>query len=304
MDPADPDTPVAVDQRQVAAGEGGAQGARSKGLTPRGLFDEYICKRRPVVLKGAAQCEGSGCCAGIDPEWRGSQRWTDKHLKAVAGSDMVRVERRQSDAGGDGLSSATETHAPFGQGMYKHMTFGSFLDLLAQGDTNHYMTTQDPVEDASGQLKVIANPCQSLFRRGDFPLQPSLTGNLVPATINMWFGNSAGGSSSGLHHDFHDNLYVLLRGRKRFRLYSPADAHCMYTSGTVEFVHKNGLIRYRGGPETFADGSTATMRALAAASTRREKLSRISRWPSVMLLPESLGRKKDSSAQNWSWKMH
>ena len=28
-------------------------------------------------------------------------------------------------------------------------------------------------------------------------------------------------SSSGLHHDFHDNLYILLRGRKRFHLWSP-----------------------------------------------------------------------------------
>ena len=36
---------------------------------------------------------------------------------------------------------------------------------------------------------------------------------------------SAEGSSSGLHHDFHDNLYILLRGQKRFRLFSPADAH-------------------------------------------------------------------------------
>ena len=35
---------------------------------------------------------------------------------------------------------------------------------------------------------------------------------------------SAEGSTSGLHHDYHDNIYVLLRGHKTFRLYSPADA--------------------------------------------------------------------------------
>ena len=26
--------------------------------------------------------------------------------------------------------------------------------------------------------------------------------------VNMWIGNAVHGSSSGLHHDFHDNLYV------------------------------------------------------------------------------------------------
>lgn len=80
--------------------------------------------------------------------------------------------------------------------------------------------------------------------------RPALVGSLVPATCelatallslhfiailagilppllklpcsacadNVWIGSSADGSSSGLHHDFHDNLYSLLRGRKRFRL--------------------------------------------------------------------------------------
>jgi hypothetical protein len=249
-----------VDRRQAAASgparSGGGSGGGGSVLTPRGLFEEYICKRRPVVLQGAGGVGG----VGVDPAWKGSRRWTDAHLKRVAGGDAIRAERRCGE--GDG--------APFGKGAYARMAFGAFVDMVARGDTRHYMTTQDPVEDATtGQLNVLANPCASLFRHGDFPLRPAIAGNLIPATINMWFGNSAHGSSSGLHHDFHDNLYVLLRGRKRFRLYSPADAHCMYTAGAVETVHENGLIRYQGGPETFADGSTAGMRALSAANARR-----------------------------------
>jgi ribosomal protein L16 Arg81 hydroxylase len=61
------------------------------------------------------------------------------------------------------------------------------------------------------------------------------------------------GASSGLHHDFHDNLYVLLRGRKRFRLYPPDQAKRMYTHGRIAKVHANGRIVYadqasRGAP--------------------------------------------------------
>ena len=54
------------------------------------------------------------------------------------------------------------------------------------------------------------------------------------------------GSSSGLHHDYHDNLYCLLRGRKRFRLYPPAMARRLYPRGTIHRIHPNGRIVYEG----------------------------------------------------------
>lgn len=54
------------------------------------------------------------------------------------------------------------------------------------------------------------------------------------------------GSSSGLHHDFHDNLYVLLRGAKRFRLYPPSAVRGMYTHGRLAALHDNGRIVYQG----------------------------------------------------------
>ncbi len=40
--------------------------------------------------------------------------------------------------------------------------------------------------------------------------------------------------------------YVLLRGRKRFRLYPPQLASKMYTVGKVERVHPNGRIVFKG----------------------------------------------------------
>lgn len=53
------------------------------------------------------------------------------------------------------------------------------------------------------------------------------------------------GSSTGLHHDYHDNVYILLRGRKRFRLYPPSDAQRMYVRGELRAVHPNGRIVYK-----------------------------------------------------------
>lgn len=40
--------------------------------------------------------------------------------------------------------------------------------------------------------------------------------------------------------------YVLLRGRKRFRLYAPQLASKMYTVGKVAKVHPNGRIVFKG----------------------------------------------------------
>ena len=54
------------------------------------------------------------------------------------------------------------------------------------------------------------------------------------------------GASSGLHHDYHDNLYILLRGRKRFRLFPPDHAHRLYTHGAIACIHPNGRIVYKG----------------------------------------------------------
>jgi len=48
--------------------------------------------------------------------------------------------------------------------------------------------------------------------------------------------------------------YVLLRGRKRFRLFSPADAHRMYTHGRIRKVHSNGRINYVGHVCAAAEG--------------------------------------------------
>jgi hypothetical protein len=161
---------------------------------------------------------------------------------------------------------------------------------------------------ADGHAEALASPLAELRAAGALPLQPALTGNLVPQQLNLWMGAAAAGArrpraagltvlvpvpawaclpllclprrdvcgrqllvcacmpcqtrpgrraavecagcgagaSSGLHHDFHDNLYLLLRGRKRLRLFPPSAAGRMYTRGRPRLVHPNGRIVYHG----------------------------------------------------------
>lgn len=85
--------------------------------------------------------------------------------------------------------------------------------------------------------------------------------------MNLWIGASAAGSSSGLHHDYHDNLYFLLQGRKRFRLFCPSEAPRLYTVGRLVRIHANGRVNYEGFP-TRADGSDLDAERAREASAR------------------------------------
>ncbi|ELR13519.1 uncharacterized protein ACA1_247230 [Acanthamoeba castellanii str. Neff] len=209
---------------------------------PQRVWERYVATRRPVVLRAGHHLLG--------PEWRASTEWASlERLRERAGSAAVKVERRDSSRG------------RFGEGREVRTTFGTFLDGLAAGDDLHYMTTQDITRDPDGRPEIIAPPLTLLA--DDFPLRPALMGHLVPASLNLWMGNSREGSMSGLHHDYHDNLYVLLKGRKRFQLFPPSDAARMYTQGRIVRVHPNGLISYQRGVRS--DGADAGVEAAVAA---------------------------------------
>ena len=80
-------------------------------VTPAQFFAEFVATRRPVVLTGASE---------LDPAWHGTERWSNAHLRTVAGADGVRVERR---------AAAGEA---YGQGQNVRMPFGELLTLLEQ----------------------------------------------------------------------------------------------------------------------------------------------------------------------------
>eukprot|EP00903_Cladosiphon_okamuranus_P005482 g5466.t2 len=252
-------------------------------LTPNDFFNNFVGARKPVLVDG---------CLAKSEGWRGD-RWTNQYLRDKAGDATVKVEYR---------GGAEER---FGRGLERPMKFGDFVGELERKNDLLYLTTQELDLDPNGRPALMSAPLDSL--REDFPLRPRLVGALVPQNVNLWMGHTkSGGSSSGLHHDFHDNLYVLLRGKKTFRLFSPADAHRMYLEGELVKVHPNGRINYRG-KETLADGSDplAETAARAAelvdcAAKKAEKLAAAA----VAVAPvdpgtgSESGKQKDGGARN------
>ena len=143
------------------------------------------------------------------------------------------------------------------------MKFNEFLDCIEKEDETLYLTAQDLEYDEEGTPELYSNPVKQLV--GNFPLRPKIMGNLIPQNYNIWMGYSKKSSSSGLHHDFHDNLYILLRGEKHISLFSPNTANSMYTVGEIIKIYDNGRINYEG-QLTNEDGSDPNVeKALMAA---------------------------------------
>jgi len=207
-------------------------------LTPETFWKDYVSQRQAVRIRGHF----------TDATWTASARWTLPYLKEQAGDSAVIIESRDP------------TTRRFGAGIRKRSSFGAFLDQVAAGDSSVYLSScEPPIHPEDDRPEVLAPPLSSVDLRKDFPLRPEIAGHLIPQQINLWMGaSSKEGSSSGLHHDFHDNIYVLLHGRKRFRILPPEEIRRLYTYGKPEKVYDNGRIVYEGQGDVLEDGAEAS----------------------------------------------
>ncbi|KAJ3160581.1 hypothetical protein HDU86_000339 [Geranomyces michiganensis] len=208
-------------------------------ISPHEFFATYIATRTPVVLSPFAESLRA--------------KWTKAYLASTAGSLSVIVEQRDSETGGfgSGKTRIDTTFADFlssvgAGGMYMTTQYGS-EDYGAESFLSGSKSHDDDYDDDPVDLAAYRpNPLRPLLPdiAKHIGLRPALLGPLIPQTMNLWLGSTRAPTSSGLHHDFQDNLYVLLRGEKTFTVFSPKDADRMYTNGRVLRVAENGYVHY------------------------------------------------------------
>jgi len=101
------------------------------------FYDDYVKVRRPVVIDTKKGTDtNSFNSTSTAPWYHNFQKWSSNdYLKQVAGHSNVRVETR------------AQSGIAYGQGKYDTMAFSSFLDILTDGSTKHYVTTQDAEVD-------------------------------------------------------------------------------------------------------------------------------------------------------------
>ncbi|KAJ3124593.1 DnaJ sub C member 7 [Nowakowskiella sp. JEL0407] len=150
-------------------------------------------------------------------------------------------------------------------------------DESNESDGNLVPETEKERDIADDFLSFCQQPLSALIN--DFPIRPELLGNLIPQQVNLWMGSAPEseqnkkGTSSGLHHDFADNLYILLKGRKQFIIFSPIDAGKLYTEGKIAKVHANGLITYWPEDMVESDFSTDILPDDASESEKQDLIA-------------------------------
>ena len=286
-----------------------------KVLMQQHVFEHFVRLRKPAHLRATKNVHWLATSA-VDTETVNNpspllnlldmsalQSWSSPNyatiLSELAGTVQVDVEVR---------SSSKES---FGKGKLVSMSFQQFLDRVGDAnDDSLYLTASSKSEssdidngttqshNAVGKRKratsandntkakesFLSPLVSALNQNGEqFPLLPHIMGSLIPSSIYIWMGRSGTRySSSGLHHDFHDNLYILLRGSKRFRLYAPSDAEYMYLHGNVRKIHGNGLINHCLESDKDDEGGDTTSDGVPIPTISQAKLKRLQRRKELM----------------------
>jgi len=185
-------------------------------ITLGDFYLHFYTQRRPVVIRTSSVAELG---------WQ-THLWSNEYLNFKAGAHEVLVLKR----GGARLYEPE-------QSAYIPMPFRTFIqDVMAkpEGDSNTYLNLQTD--------KVMEPPLLQLL--GDFSI-PIYFKDVQLRSVNLWMGNSVQAITTPLHHDFNDNLYVVVEGRKRFSIFPPQQAPNLYPRGVLLGVDPNGNIRYQ-----------------------------------------------------------
>jgi len=179
------------------------------------FYRDYYIPRRPLIISTDSFAELG---------WQ-TGRWSNDYLLYKAGSQDVMVLHR------DDASNFAPEHA-----RYRPMRFHEFMaSVMAApgGNRDLYLNLQHD--------RVMEPPLLQLI--GDFNI-PVYFKDLALRCVNLWMGNSSDSITTPLHHDFNDNLYAVVEGRKHFVLFPPEQAPNLYPQGDLQGVEANGYIRY------------------------------------------------------------
>ncbi|HET8935663.1 MAG TPA: cupin-like domain-containing protein [Polyangiales bacterium] len=156
-------------------------------------FESIISRRAPVVFRRAAA------------DWPCTQRWTSKYLRERLADKHVTATR----------GSSRRFRADPKQGHYapadmQQMSFCEFLDRTCD---------PDPGPDAPSFYLHRQSLEQHLPELRDDVVMPRYLKGSSLLLVSLWMGPA--GSVTPIHHDFTDNLFVQVQGKKRVILYEP-----------------------------------------------------------------------------------
>lgn len=158
---------------------------------------DYAGKSKPVVFRGGVK------------QWPAFEKWTPDYLAETVGGNQINVQ--QSPTGIFGLDP--EKGGPRFEEI--KTTLRAYVDTMmnvTEGDIRYYVQRVNIPEKLPELLS-------------DFSL-PSYVDAAKVYLINLWLGPA--GNVTTLHYDTPNNFLAQIRGRKRFKMFSPWQASRLY----------------------------------------------------------------------------
>lgn len=206
----------------------------------------YVARNRPFVVKNGAA------------SWKARQRWNAAYLKDVMAGQTVNVSLTPH-GNADSVVSLPNGGSVFVKPHEHTADFGLVLDAI-RSQSSSENASRGLIRYAQTQNDNLRDEYSSLF--SDVPSSIAFARVALeqpPDAVNFWLGSSA--STTALHKDNYENVYVQILGEKHFVLLPPCDAPCVnersVLAGTYAPKPGSGVAK---DTEPKADGrSTDTM---------------------------------------------
>jgi jumonji domain-containing protein 7 len=171
----------------------------------------YVSRNRPFVIRNGAS------------SFAARRKWNASYLKDVMRGQHVNVAITPHG------NADSVVSLPSGGSLFvkPYETQEPFEDVMTKIQQQETMTGYDgPTRYAQTQNDNLRNEYSTLF--ADVPKSipfARIALEQEPDAINFWLGNSH--STTALHKDNYENIYVQVLGRKHFVLLPPVEAPCV-----------------------------------------------------------------------------
>ncbi|KAF1965199.1 Clavaminate synthase-like protein [Bimuria novae-zelandiae CBS 107.79] len=207
-------------------------------------FMRYVTRNRPfVVRKGAAT-------------WAAHKKWDANYLTSILRDTPVNVAITPVGNADSILPlSASPDYALFVKPLERTEPFTFAMHKIQSqaleekwGGPTHYLQTQN--DNLRGEYATLFKDVPESIPWARIALEKE------PDAINFWLGNSA--STTALHKDNYENVYVQVLGKKHFVLLPPVEAPCVnekavlaatYTTNAEGDIKKEDLVAKIDEPE-------------------------------------------------------
>lgn len=184
----------------------------------------YVARNRPfIVRKGASS-------------WRSHEKWNATYLESIMGASPVNVAITPL-GNADSIVHLSDNRALFVKPFEATLPFSTAQSNIqkqeldpAWSNSTYYLQTQN--DNLRGEYATLFSDVPESISWARIALENN------PDAINFWLGNSA--STTALHKDNYENIYVQVLGKKHFVLLPPVETPCVNEKAVLAATYAHG----------------------------------------------------------------